>query len=57
MKLDWGVITTLAGTGTLLLATELAKVIPGPDDQIIAVAGTVTALCSLLLQVRKNKTP
>ena len=52
----WSIIATFAGSGTLLFSTELAKIIPGPDDQIIAIGGTITALAGILLQIHSRTT-
>ena len=52
----WAVIATLAWSGTLLLATEIAKIIPGPDDQIIAIGGAIGTLAAILLQIRAQET-
>jgi hypothetical protein len=58
MQLNWwGLVTIIAGGGLDLLAAELGKVLPGPEDQFLAIAGVVAIIAGLIVQLAHKSPP
>lgn len=51
----WGLIAIVAGGGLNVLAFELGKLLPWPDEQVMSAAGVVAIVAGLILQLHDDK--